>query len=368
MNKKFYLWNKKSAVKLLHRLRLFRKRSGLDDNLISKWSDLCHDLGLTDGQILGLAYLNAAIPSVLADVQNNEDILKPLRKVVEDTSASSSRGANLLYLYRELYHYASARNAEVLPIDLEGLPGDFFEGNRYLGHVGQDDDLIANSRLTLLLAQSLGRVLSDFDVGVKMSFELGNAHSNFFLNTENCRLRYCSAVITSNQLPHYLALAIEAVPDSSGFALRKDVWIFSKILRTVLKDSVLDHEFSEWVWSYHNTIFYVDKVDSMEILDKWSLDDADFGNEMIREVNRTAFAYYNGNKRVGLQKIGQPGTFRNAVDFFPILNERMRINFNVNNPTRAFICRGESCNYLVCRFIATIQIVLECREFRASSV
>ena len=137
---------------------IFKKKGKESNNdLINKWTDYCQDLGLTQVQILGLAYFNSAIPTVLSFVNQNEEILKPLAKVVKDIEKISSKEANALYLYREFYFNSKSRGKSIFPIELDNLPQDFFEGhNKYLKHDGPDTGMLMNSRLTILLIYELG--------------------------------------------------------------------------------------------------------------------------------------------------------------------------------------------------------------------
>jgi len=339
---------------------LFKKKESNDD-LMTQWQTYCQSLGLTDGQILGLAYFNAAIPTVLALVNQNDDILKPLSKVVQDIGKESSEEANVLYLYREFYFNASARDKNISPIEVENMPSDFFEGNKYLKHAAANSGMIMNSRLTVLLIQELGNILNDYKIDLKKAFELGHFHSNFLLKTS--MLKYVQSIIISNILPQYIASAIKIIPSPNGITLEKDVWLFSKILHEVLNDSVSDREFSEWVWYYHNAIFYENKPGSTAIKSEWNLTDPNFEINMIKRVMDTLHGYYKSNQIIGTQKIGVGPIFKKWEEFFPLLNSKMRECYNIESPMTTFINQGEACNYLAFKFIATIQTIFEHQKF-----
>lgn len=344
---------------------IFKKKEKESNNdLINQWAGYCQELGLSKDQILGLAYFNSAIPTVLSVVNQNEEILSPLSKVVKDLRKISSAEANALYLYREFYFNAKAKDINILPIELESLPQDFFEGNnKYLKHVGTNDGMLMNSRLTVLLIQELGKILNDYNVDLKKAFELGHFHSNFFLHTVNGGLNYANSVIMSNILPQYIASAVEIIPFPNSLATHKDLWLFSKILHPVLNDALNDGELREWIWYYHNSIFYEDKTGSTKIKEKWSLVNPNFEFNMIEEVMDTLPGYYALNKKIGKQKRGLGPKFEKWEEFFPLLNSKMKNEYEIPSPTTAFINQGELCNYLAFKFIAAIQTIFEHREF-----
>jgi hypothetical protein len=335
---------------------LFKKKESNND-LITQWQTYCQSLGLTDGQILGLAYFNAAIPTVLALVNQNDDILKPLSKVVQDIGKASSEEANVLYLYREFYFNASARDKNISPIEVENMPSDFFEGNKYLKHAAANSGMLKNSRLTVLLIQELGNILNDYKIDLKKAFELGHFHSNFLLKTS--MLKYAHSIIISNVLPQYIASAIKIIPSPYGLTLQKEVWLFSKILHEVLNDSVSDREFSEWVWYYHNAIFYENKPGSTAIKSEWNLNDSNFESKMIHKIMDTLPSYYQKNQKIGNQRKSIGIKFDKWEDFFPLLNQKMKNEFELESPVTTFLNQGELCNYLAFKFIAVIKTIFE---------
>jgi hypothetical protein len=344
---------------------IFKKKDKESNyDLINQWTGYCHDLGLTQTQILGLAYFNSAIPTVLSFVNQNEEILSPLSKVVKDIGKTSSSEANALYLYREFHFNAKSRYTSILPIELENLPQDFFEGNnKYLNYIENNKGMLINSRLTVLLIQELGKILNDYNVDLKKAFELGHFHSNFFLNTLNGGLNYSQAIIMSNTLPHYIASAVEIIPFPNSLAVDKDLWLFSKILYPVLNDALNDSELREWIWYYHNSIFYEDKPGSTKIKEEWSITDPNFEINMLTKVMDTLPSYYKSNQKIGMQKRGIGPKFEKWEEFYPLLNSKMINEYEIQSPTTTFLNQGELCNYFAFKFIATIQTILEHSEF-----
>jgi len=344
---------------------LFKKKENKsNDDFINQWSSYCKSLGLSESQILGLAYFNSAIPTVLAYVNQNEGILIPLSRVVKDIGKSSSLEANVLKLYREFYFNACARDKELLPFEADIIPKDFFEGNnKYLKHLESNSGMLINSRLTILLIQELGKILFEYNINLKKTFELGHFHSNFLLKPENAGLNYAKSIIMSNILPQYIASAIEILPFPNSLALKKDLWLFSKILHHVLNDSLDDNEFKEWIWYYHNSIFYEDKLGSVEIKSEWDLNDPNFESIMIRTVMDTLPNYYFINQKIGNQKRNIRISFEKWEDFFQILNLKMRDEFELESPTTTFLNQGELCNYLSFKFIAVVKTIFENKDF-----
>jgi hypothetical protein len=343
---------------------IFKKKEKEESNeLIEQWAGYCINLGLTESQSLGLAYFNAALPTVLSVVNQNRGIIAPLSKVVKELGNSSSSEANALYLYREIYFNAKARNAEITPIELEGLPDGFFDTNdKFVNLFDAEGGMLVNSRMTVLMIDGLGKILTDYNINLEKAFELGHVHSNFFLQT-NSGSNYAQAVIMSNTLPQYIASAIEIIPNPNSLALHKDLWMFSKILYAVLTNAIDDGEFSEWIWYYHNAIFYENKVGSTNIKSGWSLFDSNFEVKMLKEVVDTLPGYYKAHKNIGMQPRSIGVKFEKWEEFFPLLNAKMMNEYNIQSPTTEFINTGELYNYLAFKFIAAIQTILEHGDF-----
>lgn len=337
-----------------------KKKEESSNDLIHQWTSYCLDLGLTQNQILGLAYFNAAIPTVLSFVNQNEEILTPLSKVVKHTGGISSSEANILYLYREFFLNANARDTGILPIELENLPQDFFDcSNKYLKHIESNNRMLMNSRLTVLLIQELGTILNKYKVDINKAFELGHFHSNFFLYKSDGGLSYAQSVIMSNILPQYIASAVEIIPFPNSIALHKDLWLFSKILYPVLNNALNDVELREWIWYYHNSIFYIDKKGSTKLKEEWSEADPNLEIKMIKTVMNTLSGYYLANQKIGRQKRSVGSKFEKWEEFFPLVNSKMINEYAILSPTTSFLNQGERYNYLAFKFIAVIQTIFE---------
>jgi hypothetical protein len=333
-------------------------------DLIYQWADYCQDLGLTDIQILGLAYFNSAIPTVLSFVNQNEKIINPLSTIVKDIGKISYEESNALYLYREFYFNAKSRDSSILPIEFESLPAVFFDGpNNYLNYVEVNNGMLMNSRLTILLIQELGKILSDYNISIEKAFEIGHFHSNFFLRFSSGGLNYALSIIKCNILPHYIASAVEAIPFPNGLALNKDLWLFSKILNPVLNEAIHDAELKEWIWYYHNALFYENKPGSIIIKDEWRISDPNFEGNMLRAIMDTLPDYYIVNPNTGLQQRNIGSKFEKWEEFYPLLNSKMVQKYNIQSPTYKFINQGELCNYLCFKFIAAIETIFEHRDF-----
>jgi hypothetical protein len=343
---------------------IFKKKSNEPNNeLINNWISYCKDLGLNQNQILGLAYLNSTIPTVLSFIHKNDSIVKPLSEVVYEIGKISSSDANALYLYREFYLNSKSRDNSILPIELDKLPDNFFENNKkYSNQFESNTGMLLNSKLTLLLIQELGKILSDYKISIEYAFSLGHYHSNFFLTNPNTGLNYSQAIIICNILPQYIATAIEIIPNPNSLTLNKDIWLFSKILYSVLNDSVEDSELREWIWYYHNAIFYENKPNSTKIKSEWDLKDSNFEVNMIKEVMDTLPSYYSLNNNIGNQKRNIGESFAKWEDFFLLLNEKMKNEFELESPTTNFENQGELCNYLSFKFIATVKTIFEYKE------
>jgi hypothetical protein len=73
---------------------LFKKKKS-NNELLNRWLNFSRENGFSDGQILGLAYFNSAIPTVLANVNQDHTVVLPLKNVINDLDDVSSEGANV---------------------------------------------------------------------------------------------------------------------------------------------------------------------------------------------------------------------------------------------------------------------------------
>lgn len=339
---------------------IFKKKNKSNNELLEIWLNFARENGFSEGQILGLAYFNSAIPTVLADVNQDQTIVAPLQNVISDVGIASSEGANVLYLYKELFYAGSTNDNELKPLTLEGIPADFFslDDNPYFKYSHSEFGFFKKSRVSVMLIQRMGKILEDYKISIPEAFQLGHSHMNFLLSTTS-RLSAASAVIMSNILPHYLAGVIEMIPNTNSLNSRKDLWIFSKIFYQTISDEFADDTlFCEWLWFFHNAIFYVNEPGSTEVKPEWSLDDPNFEISMLKTIMELLPSFYKGNNSIGNQQINSGKSFSKWEDFFPILNEHLKTNYGVQSPTDTFVNKGEACNYLAYKFIASSQIIL----------
>ena len=209
-----------------------------------------------------------------------------------------------------------------------------------------------------MLIQRMGKILEDYKISVPEAFQLGHSHMNFLLNNAS-RLNAANTVIMSNILPDYLDGIIEMIPDPSSLNSQSDLWIFSKIFhQTISNELSNDASFCEWLWCLHNAIFYENKPGSTKVKSEWSLDDPNFEIGMLKAIMEFLPSFYRGNKNTGNQQVNSGKSFSKWEEFFPILNEHLKTNYGVQSPVDTFINKGEACNYLAYKFIASSQIIL----------
>jgi len=332
-----------------------------NNDLLNLWLNFATENGFSQGQILGLAYFNSSIPTVLANVKQDKSIISPLQNVVSNIGNSSSEGANVLYLYKEMYFAALTNDNDLKPLVLDGIPNDFFaaDNNPYLKYSNTEFGFFKKSRVSVMLIQRMGEILEDYNVTIFEAFQLGHSHMNFLLQT-NSRLNVAHAVIFSNILPHYIAGIIEIIPKPDNLNSRTDLWVFSKIFyQTISNELSNDASFCEWLWYFHNAIFYENEPGSTKVKSEWSLDDPSFEINMLKNIMDVLPAFYRGNSKIGNQQINSGKSFVKWEEFFPILNEYLKNNYGVQSPNETFINIGETCNYLAYKFIASAQIILE---------
>jgi len=339
---------------------LFKKKNKSNNDLLDIWLNFARENGFSEGQIIGLAYFNSAIPTVLANVNQDQTIVAPLQKVISEIGIASSEGANVLYLFKELFYAASTNDNELNPLTLDGIPDGFFsqDDNPYFKYSHSEFGFFKKSKVSVMLIQRMGKILEDYKISVPEAFQLGHSHMNFLLNTTS-RLNAANAVIMSNILPHYLAGIIEMIPNPNSLNSQTDLWIFSKIFhQTISNELSNDALFCEWLWYFHNAIFYENKPGSNKVKSEWSLDDPKFEINMLEAIMHVLPPFYRGNNKIGSKQINPGKSFSKWEEFFPILNEHLKTNYGVQSPADTFVNKGETCNYLAYKFIASSQIIL----------
>lgn len=346
--------------------KIFKKNkqeSKINHSLIQDWSKLCNDNGLSQGQILGCAYHTSMISTVLASTNENWGILKPLESVVPEIGINSSEGANVLYIYREYYWLATNWDGDIKPFPFQGLPNDFFnEENPYSKYFNSEFGFFLKSRASILLLQRIGKILEDYNISLEQSFVLGHGHANFLLST-SVSLSAAKSVIMANILPYYTAELIDYLPKNSDKSPLRNLWLFSRVFHRVISTEFEnDQRFQEWLWYFHNAIFYENIPGSQEIKAEWSIDDPNFELKMFESIMSNTNAFHTQSNNLGLFKPVQNIDFDKWEEFFPLLNNHLKEKYKVRSPNPQFINYGEVCNYLAFKFIAAVELVLSNKQ------
>ena len=339
-------------------------KSLINYDLIENWLKYARQLGLTEIEILGMAYFNSAIPTTLFHIKQNNAIIKPLENVVTNFLKSSSQRANILYLYREFYFNAIIKDKNVQHINFDEIPEHFFskENNRYLNYQDKGDTFFKNSRLTLDFINNIGTILSDYKIDISEAFDLGHIHTNY-LNSINPSASN-HAVILSNVLPHYLASLVECLPKPNSISLRNDLWLFSKLLQNELGNSSYDIELQEWIWYFHNYLFYENEPGSVAIKKEWELEDENFENKMLIQTNKNLFSYYSTNNKTGNQVINREFDYiKTSEEYLNFINQKMIEDYSHGIQIIEFKNIGEKTNYLCRVFLKTIEVTFEKCKF-----
>ena len=332
----------------------------VDNELIDNWTAYAKQIGLTDIEISGMAYFNAAIPTVVYVAKEDISVISPLQKVVSNYLQSSNEGANILYIYREFFFNAFIKSNEIKHMNFEGLPEGFFSenNNKYLKYADQEETLFKNSGLTLDLIGNIGKILFDYKINISQAFNLGHQHTNYLFGINP--IAASEAILLSNVLPEYLATLVECIPKPESLALRSDLWLFSKLLQNELGNSDYDHELQAWIWHYHNSLFYKDELGSVKIKQDWDLEKADFEFDMLIQINITIFSYYKFNRKTGNQKINREIELINKPeDYFNFINEKMLDSYFFEIDRKDFRNIGEKTNYLCRVFMKAIEVSFE---------
>jgi hypothetical protein len=334
----------------------------IDTNLINKWTNYAKQLGLNDTEILGMAYLNACIPTVVYWGQGKVDLIKPLKKVILNFMQNTHEGADILSLYRELFFNASIRDSALKPINYNSAPSGYFspKNNKYLKYKGVDDNVFKNSELIIDLIGNLGQILKSYNVDIIWAFNLGHLHTNYLMRVDFDL--FVRAVIMSNVVPEYIGSLMDSIPDSSveQICLRDDLWIFSKVLRYILGHSNYDLKFQEWIWTYHNRLFYEDKPNSLKIKDQCDISNENFDYIIVLTIYKSIIRYYQARHNVGKQfvnKIEKP--VLTDEQFVNKVNDRLSQDYSIRMHVKDHRNIGEKTNYLCFIFLKSIEVSFE---------
>jgi len=336
----------------------------VDNELIDNWTAYARQIGLTDIEILGMAYFNAAIPTVVFIAKEDISVISPLQKVVSNYLQSSNEGANILYIYREFFFNAFVKSNEIQHINFKALPEEFFSenNNKYLKYADQEENLFKNSGLTLDLIGNVGKILFDYKITISQAFDLGHQHTNYLFGINS--IATSEAILLSNVLPEYLATLVECIPKPESLALRSDLWLFSKLLQNELGNSDYDYELQAWIWNYHNSLFYKDELGSVEIKQEWDLNKGDFELDMLIQINKTIFSYYKFNQKIGNQIINRENELiKKPEDYYNFINEKMVDSYLLEIDRKDFRNIGEKTNYLCRIFMKAIEVSFEKFKF-----
>jgi hypothetical protein len=336
----------------------------IDYELIENWLSYARQLGLTEIEILGMAYFNSAIPTILFHIEQDNSIIKPLEKVVTNFLKSSSQRANILYIYREFYFNALVKDNNVVHIIFDEIPEYFFseENNKYLDYKDKEETFFKNSGLSLDFINNIGKILTDYKIDVAEAFDLGHIHTNYLYSINPVATNY--AIIMSNVLPDYLASLVECLPKPDSLALRNDLWLFSKLLQNELGNSSYDIELQQWMWYFHNNLFYEKEPGSVVIKKEWDLEDENFENKMLIQINKNIFLYYVTNNKTGNQKINRDIDYiKTSAEYLNFINERMIDSYSYGIQIKDFRNIGEKTNYMCRVFLKTIEVSFEKLKF-----
>jgi hypothetical protein len=331
--------------------------------LIKNWENFCDENGLSFGQKLGCAYHSGLIATVLSNTNENLELLKPLAEVVPKIGTIDSNGANVLYIYREYYWNAATWSKEVFPQPFDGLPENFYtEENPFIKYTEAEFGYFRRSRVSVMLMQRIGKILEDYKIDVTKAFELGHYHANFLLSTDKS-LTIVKSFFMANIFPNYMAEIIDYLPKRIDQSPLDKLWIFSKIFyRVISSEYESNHELKTWLWSLHNSIFYENVVGSIKIRDEWSLEDPNFELNMLKKLMSSVNNHYKSNGNSAQYSKINGIDFKLWEEFFPILNQHLKTAYEVLSPNTAFINKGELCNYLAYKFLATTEIILNNRN------
>lgn len=342
---------------------------GTDHKLISDWNSYAVQTGLSKTEILGMAYLSTAVPTVLSAVRRDETISERLEKVVTDLNQSSAGGEFVLNIYREFYFNALSKCNKISRLNMEGLPEDFYldEHNSYMKYNYSDTSQSggsAESSFFLIsgaaveLAKNTGKILLDHNADTRQAFNLGHLHANYLLSLNYIAAN--NAILYSNILPAYASSLIQAISDPDDISLRADVWMFSKVLRHILQKSKYDSEFRSWIWDYHNLLFYEDKSGAGEVKKEWDLTDEYFEIKMLIKVYKSLYSYYRSNKHTGDQFINKSaGTVKTWEEYLDCIRDKLKTEYSITLKTGEFINAGERANYYCLIFLKSVEIYLE---------
>lgn len=243
-------------------------------NLFENYKKNVINLDLKESSYLGLHYFAGCLGAVNSWMKKDDTLIKSLKintSLSEKASLADSSGRTLAsYLLIELFYCAYSKDNTIrVPSDDKSY--DFIhledgsrykenELNEYLSFSINDLEYCKFQRFNLLI-WNLGYEINMKDIETPdQAFQLGIEHFNYWFGsyfTTNFETFFTS-VIRCNLLPTVFADVINSLPYPEKMQSKSEFWIFSKELDNRIKDVrfELDLITMQWIWAFHNFLFY----------------------------------------------------------------------------------------------------------------
>jgi len=309
------------------------------------------------------------MPNLLSTINKDESIIKPLLPLISNYKPKAEEveflDSDALLFSAEIfkeYYLNSSSNSDNIPTPETKVVKGFIENepeNKYQEFSSIETPYNTNLRVLKIL-ESIGEIISkynDFSSNPLDVIDLGYEHSNFWKNTPD-RLSYINSVVLSNIFPTYLLNVIHTLPYPDAPNSDPSLWLLSKEIYSRMEDDkyALDLETKQWIWSVHNTIFYTNDPDRVELITKYQTHEGI--NEMLSDI------FKNIGSHSGSLKSSKFKYFHNYPDwdkwdtFINDLNIKVEADFGIsvkNNQSSV----GEFYWYISYRFINAVMLYLE---------
>lgn len=333
------------------------------------------NLGIDDDLKIGLNYYAGCLGAVSSWMNNDnkitnslafeKDLPESIKNIESDDNSLASR--ILIELFCCAYSIDDTIQA---PSNDEN---DFFQFideseyndvdiNSYLSFPSSDKELHKFQRCSKLF-NVIGYELSSHEISTdEEAFQLGIYHFEYWFNRSfdtNFKSFYIS-VLQCNILPTVFADVINSIPQPGLMQSQSDLWTFSKELDHRIKNANydLDLETMQWIWVFHNYIFYEQGQGPNILRDKYKNEK---GFELMLSDIFKSIDDFGKNFRLTSKRYKFKNDFNNDhfwQKYCAETNKKVNEDFGISNETLDFNNLGELYSFYSYRFINAMMLFL----------
>lgn len=324
---------------------------------------------------IGLNYYAGCLGSVSSWMNNDNKIISSLafekdlpESIINNESENNSLASKLL---NELiccassldYTISAPSNDENVFFKLIDEPKyNDLDINTYLSLPKSNKELFKIQRSSKLF-DALGYEISQHEISTdEEAFQLGIYHFEYWFNKgfDTNFISFYISVLQCNILPTVFADVINSIPQPGLMQSQSDIWTFSKELDHRIKNAKydLDLETMQWIWAFHNYIFYEQGQGPNILRDKYKNEK---GFEFMLSDIFKSIDDFGKNFQLTSKRYKYKNDFNNDYfwqKFCAETNYKVSEDFGISNVTLDFNNLGEFYSFYSYRFINAMMLFI----------